>query len=273
MVQLTEKTIPVKRKKDPIYHAEEERELCMVARRIVQARKKKGMTLRELQQRLRERDVDVGYTSLLRWEKGETVPNAYQLLAICNALDIPDSYSYFMNATAQLNDTGLQKVDEYKKDLIASGHYQPVKVTRKNAVKYIEMPVSRLAVSAGTGEFLDGENIELMRFPESSVPSGADFAVRVNGDSMDPVYLDNQLVWVQICNELRPGEVGIFVLDGEGYIKAYDEQEPDADEAEEYTDSNGIIHNRPVLISYNKKYAPRVVRSGSQFKICGRVLN
>lgn len=273
MIQLTEKMRPAANDNNQIYHAEAERELCIVAQRIVQARKKTGITLKDLQQRLKERDVDVGYTSLIRWEKGETVPNAYQLLAICNALNIPDAYSYFMNTAATLNEVGLQKVEDYKNDLIASGHYKPVVITRKKAVKYIEMPVSTLAASAGTGEFLDGENIELMRFPESSVPAGADFAVRVNGDSMEPVYLDHQLAWVQVCNELQPGEVGIFVLDGEGYIKAYDEQEPGEDERDDYTDSNGNVHSKPVLISYNRKYAPRVVLPSNSFKICGRVLN
>ena len=112
-----------------------------------------------------------------------------------------------------------------------------------------------------------------MRFPESSIPAGADFALRVNGDSMEPIYLDHQLVWVQVCNVLQPGEVGIFVLDGQGYIKRYDEQEPEDEELEDYTDSNGVLHNKPVLVSFNEKYAPRVVSRSSEFKICGRVLN
>ena len=63
------------------------------------------------------------------------------------------------------------------------------------------------------------------------------------------------------------------MLDGAGYIKAYDEQEPDEDELDDYTDSNGVVHYKPVLISYNEKYAPKPVLPSSRFKICGRVLN
>ena len=184
-------------------------------------------------------------------------------------------YSFFMSEGKgqQLNDEGLKKLYAYRDDLIASGKYKPVPKRRENPIRMIEMPVSTLGASAGSGEFLSGENIELMRFPENSVPARADFAIRVVGDSMEPVYQNHQLVWVQVCSELTPGEVGIFVLDGEGYIKAYGEREPDESEREEYLDSSGVLHMQPVLISYNEKYAPRPVTPSSRFKICGRVLS
>ena len=255
------------------YNAAEEQELGVLGMKIEAARKKKEISKKDLQRMLEARGVEIAYMTLVRWEKNEAIPNAYQLLAICDALDLPDAYSYFMNRTAKLNEAGLHKVEEYKADLIASGKYLPTPISKRAPIKYIEMPVSTLAASAGTGEFLDQENIELMRFPESSVPAGADFALRVNGDSMEPIYLNHQLVWVQSCNSLQPGEVGIFVLDGEGFIKCYDEQEPEEDEIEDYTDSNGVVHSKPVLISFNKKYAPRIVSRNSGFKICGRVLN
>ena len=46
---------------------------------------------------------------------------------------------------------------------------------------------------------------------------------------------------------MKPGDVGIFVLDGEGYLKAYDEREPDAGDAEDYLDSDGVLHRQVVL--------------------------
>ena len=270
MKQTTEKTIPL-----PLYNAEAERALGVVGKRIAAARRRQGVSMRELQRLLKLRGLEVGYASIVRWEAGETVPNAYQLLAICQALDIPDACSYFVSGTAELNEAGLRKLAEYRADLIASGRYKPVPPPSKpkRATAYVEMPVSTLGASAGTGEYLDAENIVMMRFPESGVPAGADFALRVVGDSMEPIYQNNQLVWVHICNTLNPGDVGIFVLDGEGYIKAYDEQEPDQEDLEAYLDSNGVVHKQIVLQSYNPKYEPKIVRQTSGFKICGRVLN
>ena len=269
------KVIPINPAKAAKYNAEEERLQQIIGQRITLAREMKHVSVKELQRKLKERSVDVGYTTLFRWEKGETEPTAYQLLAICDALEIPDMYSFFMSGGKgqQLNDEGMKKLMEYRADLLATGKYTPIQKQAKPEIRYVEMPVSSLGASAGTGEFLSEDNIELMRFPEDKVPAKADFALRVVGDSMEPIYQDHQLVWVQSCNTLLPGEVGIFVLDGHGYIKAYAEQEPDEAEKEDYTDSNGVVHMQPVLISYNQKYEPRKVLQSARFKICGRVLN
>lgn len=275
MKRSTDKTIPVNTRNRDFYNVAAERDQCILGQRITLARNMKGISVRELQRQLTTRGVDASYSTLFRWERGETEPTAYQLLAICDVLDVPDMYSFFMSGAKehQLNDEGLKKLYDYRDDLVASGKYTPTPRRKSNPVRMIEMPVSTLGASAGTGEFLSEENIELMRFPENSVPVNADFAIRVVGDSMEPVYQDHQLVWVQICNALTPGDVGIFVLDGEGYIKAYDEREPDEDVRDDFTDSNGVMHGQPMLISYNEKYAPKIVTTSSSFKICGKVLN
>ena len=83
----------------------------------------------------------------------------------------------------------------------------------------------------------------------------ADFGVRVSGDSMEPLYLNGQIIWVHQQETLEDGEIGIFFLDGEAYVKKY-HQTPD-----------GIS-----LISMNKKYAPNKVSSGSVFRTIGKVV-
>ena len=130
------------------------------------------------------------------------------------------------------------------------------------------MPVSDLPVSAGTGAFLDEGNFEMVSFPESSIPDGAEFGVRVSGDSMEPVYHDGQIVWVQQCETLRTGEVGVMIYDGQGYIKAYAEQEPDDPEA--YLDSDGVRRMQPVMVSYSKAYEAEtinVIRGKSRLNV------
>ena len=146
---------------------------------------------------------------------------------------------------------------EYRKDLIASGRCRPLR-RQPAEILYVDMPVSLLPVSASTGAFLDGEKFETVSFPEHLIPRGAEFGVRVSGDSMEPAYRDGQIVWAKRCDTLCPGEVGIFLYDGDGYIKVY------AEDAKERC---------PVLISYNKRYDPIRVRPDSGFYIAGRVLN
>ena len=245
------------------FSAEEIRRNNYLGRRIGERRRSAGLSLAELSRALERYGVSIGEKGLSKWETGQTVPNAYQFMAVCGALGWKDPFGDYDPA---LNDVGLRRLRDYKEDLIASGRYTP----HRAMMEYIDMPVYELPVSAGAGVFLDGEVRESLRFPRSSVPAGAEFGLRVSGDSMEPVYQDGQIVWVQPYDRLRLGEVGIFIYDGEGYIKAYGEREPEDPAA--FTDSYGTVRRQPVLISYNEKYAPRPVRPDAGFRIVGRVL-
>ena len=74
-----------------------------------------------------------------------------------------------------------------------------------------------------------------------------------------PDYHDGQIVWMQRCETLRVGEVGIFLYDGCGYLKEYREQEPEDSVRDSFTDSDGAVRKQPVLVSYNRRYAPILV--------------
>ena len=266
----TRKVIPFRGRN--AYDAEAEKAANVIGTRIAEARKKSGMSLVAFSEFLKGYGVDVRDAALSKWETGRTIPNAYQLMAIICALGLEDEPRFFMESCPQpLNEAGLRKLAEYKADLIATGKYRPTQIA-KSAICYREMPVSTLAVSAGTGAFLDEGNFEVMRFPEDSIPDGAEFGIRVSGNSMEPVYHDGQIVWIQQCSELSIGQVGVFIYDNEGYIKAYDEKEPDENMAESYTDSFGVVRPQPVLISYNEDYPPKVVSPYASFQIVGRVL-
>lgn len=90
---------------------------------------------------------------------------------------------------------------------------------------------------------------------------------------MEPLYHGGQLAWIQQTPILNVGDVGLFVVDDHGYIKTYDEREPDEDEYEEFIDSDGVLHPQVVLISQNKKYKPKIIKPGMDFRVIGRVLN
>ena len=111
-----------------------------------------------------------------------------------------------------------------------------------------------LPLHAGTRQFLDSDRFSEMEVGDEVSPD-ADFGVRVSGDSMEPLYLNGQIIWVYQQETLEDGEIGIFFLDGEAYVKKY-HQAPD-----------GIS-----LISMNKKYAPIKVSSGSVFRTFGKVV-
>lgn len=258
------------------YDTVKERQENIIGLRIQEARTRRGLSLAELSSLLAENGLSIQRQGIGKWEAGISVPNAYQLLALCDTLQIEEGIAFFTGKREQfgeLDDIGLRKLEEYRDDLIASGRYKRYKVERQSKIEYIDMRIGLLPASAGTGAFLDEELFETMRFPANTVPANADFGVRVQGDSMEPVYHDGQIVWVQQCETLRPGEVGIFILDGEGFIKLYDEKEPDEDNIDAFLASDGVLHAQPVLISYNENYEPRCVSPNSMFAIAGRVLN
>ncbi len=246
------------------YDAEKARERNEIGGRMTQARKALRMTQGELAAALAFRGVRVQTAAVSKWEKGDSVPNAYQLAAVYDVLQLP------MFPDERLNEEGRKILAGYRGYLESQPAYR-----RQSAVPgaLVEMNVSTLPASAGFGEALDNNLFERQSFPASAVPAGASFAVRVSGDSMEPVLHDGQYAWVEECTALRPGETGLFVVDGEGYIKVYSEQEPEGDEAENFTDSEGVRHPQPVLVSCNESYAPKAISSGADFRIIGRVLN
>ena len=247
------------------YDAEKARERNEIGVRVMRARRELRLTQGELAEALALRGVRVQTAAVSKWEKGDSVPSAYQLAALCDVLGIP-----LFGAEEKLNEEGRKLLAGYREYLESRPAYR-----RRPAYAgpVAEMNVSTLPASAGFGEALDNNLFERRSFPASSVPAGASFAVRVSGDSMEPVLRDGQYAWVEECSRLNPGEVGLFVVDGEGFIKVYDEQEPEGDEAENFTDSEGVRHLQPVLVSCNGAYAPKVIGSGTDFRIVGRVLN
>jgi repressor LexA len=114
--------------------------------------------------------------------------------------------------------------------------------------------------------------MELRSFPARTIPADADFAIQIDGNSMEPFYRDGQIVWIKRTPELSPGDVGLFIVDDEGFIKVYEEEEPEENEMDEYADSDGRIRPKIVLISYNEEYPPRYISPNTRFEIVGKVV-
>ena len=262
---------------DRLFDAVEAKKSNLIGNKISALRKKRHMTQKDLIERLSSYGVTVLQSAVARWENGTTPPTAYQLIAISLALNAPDIIAEFTDLTLppdlELNELGLKKLDEYRELLIASGKYKPFISENTAVTATVTVPTSYIRAAAGVGNFMDEENFEDKEYPESFVPAGTDFALYVDGSSMSPVYVNEQVVFVQQCDTVCPGQVGIFSIDNEVVIKIYDEQEPDESCKEEFTDSSGFVHPQVVLRSYNSDWEPRPVSPYQEFHVYGRVLN
>ncbi|MBQ2766549.1 MAG: helix-turn-helix domain-containing protein [Clostridia bacterium] len=126
---------------------------------------------------------------------------------------------------------------------------QTPSVSRRRTAPARFLPLYDLPVSAGTGAYLDDTNARQINVPAAA--PDADFLLRISGNSMEPKYHDRDLLLVERTEQVREGEIGIFVLDGEGYVKQW---------------------GGDALISLNPAYAPIPITSASNLQCCGRVV-
>lgn len=192
---------------------------------IAARRREMGLNQAELASALVKMGFDVTNQAVSKWENGATLPNARQFLAICDALDIEDIRGLFSGSAdgilAGLDREGRHLALEYIRLLRESGRYcaeKPRVVPLGGAAALRTLPLYSLAVSAGTGQFLDGEDYEMVEVGQE-VPDGSNFGVRVAGDSMEPEFHDGQTVWVRQQRSLMTGDIGIFLYDGSAYLK------------------------------------------------------
>ena len=154
---------------------------------------------------------------LSAWERGVAMPNAEQLLYLCDLYGIDDVMLTFFDKQGALNDIGLKKLNEYADLLKESKRY--AYVPELEPIR--QMRLYDLPVSAGTGSYLDESDYCLIDV-DSTVPESADYAVTVRGDSMIPNFQDGQIVYIHEQQDLANGEIGIFYYEGESYLKKFD---------------------------------------------------
>lgn len=122
-----------------------------------------------------------------------------------------ETVSYILNREVErmneLKDQA-QRIEDLEKSLPAGG--DPVRI-----INYYY----RLA-SAGTGQIIfDMPPTKRIEIPDIQKYRKADYAIGVNGSSMEPKYHDGDMLLVEMTDQIGFGEIGIFSVDGECYVK------------------------------------------------------
>ena len=115
-------------------------------------------------------------------------------------------------------------LDEYGKeavDKILDVEYNRCANNETSETNTIELPFSLLKASAGTGEWLDEEQLDKITVTDTPTARKADIVIEVDGDSMITVFNDGDKVLVRLQPAVEIGEIGIFIIDNMGYIKKY----------------------------------------------------
>lgn len=230
-----------------------------ISQQLKAARKSAGLTQRDVYEWL-----GIGQSTFSAWETGQSEPPIGIFLKLCQKYGIRDIVGYFIPEAALSGGDSPIDPDFLNKLLSLSPRGREAVENclnfeyRLSGRKRIPFPAPRQiplytqTATAGRGSFLDNTDAELT---ELNAPEDADFAIRISGDSMEPMISDGQIVFVRRQQELNSGEIGIFLYGNESYCKLWENR-------------NGS----PKLVSLNHRYPPILLKSSEDFRVCGKVL-
>ena len=225
--------------------------------RIRAAREAKGLT----QLQLAEKIGNISKNGLSLWENNKNRPDFDKLIKLCEILNV--SADEILGLKIDSNRPTLEEVERNRKirvldehglemvDFVVDKEYARVTAKAKKKARILKVDWYSVPASAGTGTFLDSETPESILVYESSEAEEADFALSISGDSMEPEFHNGDKVFVKEQKTIEEGEIGIFVVNGDAYIKQL---------------------GKKCLISLNSKYKPIVLHPDDSVYCCGKVL-
>lgn len=216
-----------------------------VASRIKELRESNGLSRNELAEML---GVTVGAIS--NYENGVSSPKEPILFKIIETMGCDANYLFqdVVNIPKQKNDVTLAEYELIKKyrdlDDLGKEHIntmlgwetERVQAHIKSATQLVDLQQQltitatdklylytylRKIACAGTGFYFD--DIPTTTIEAPYMP-GADFVIGVSGNSMEPDYHDGERLYIQKTDSLSIGDVGIFTVWGECFIKELGER-------------------------------------------------
>ena len=226
---------------------------------IIRARRTAlGMNQAELAER-----IGVSRNTIAGWETNHSRPDLNTLPALCNALKISLNAFFGIERKRTAAETKVLEVffsleardrESILWQMEALRDRRAEMREREKAVplpKTVTLFLNELGTAAGFGAALgeaQGEKLVLLADRDTE---RADEVITVCGRSMEPTYYDGDRVLVQHTKELREGEIGIFLVDNEGYIKEY---------------------RKDGLHSHNPEYRTMTFRGDQNVRCLGRVI-
>ena len=213
--------------------ADVEEKFCC-GKNIEQARLRKGLSRPELASLM---GMTLGGVS--SWEYGRTRPDLASIKRLCEILKVTsDEILGISDMREELSEKERKLLSDYRalpeteksyvEGLIGmmgaqskkSIPFTPMHV--KPRPKLISLPVNPLSMCAGDGfDLSEGGETEYIQLVQCGALSDCDELVRVSGRSMEPMFYDGDLALVKHTEDLSEGDIGVFVLDGEGMLKQY----------------------------------------------------
>ena len=195
------------------------------------------------------------------WENNKARPDLDRLSKLCAALNITSDEILGIKINAQC--PTLEEIERNKKirvldehglemvDFVVNKEYSRVTAKAPKKARILKIDWYDVPASAGTGTFLDSAPSESILVYESREAEEADFALSISGDSMEPDFHDGDKVFVKKQRIIENGEIGIFIINGDVFIKEL---------------------GKNCLLSLNPKYEPIQFHADDSIYCCGKVI-
>ena len=208
--------------------------------------------------------VGVSKNHVTNWEAGRARPDLNIIPALCSALSISlPAFFGVPDAQDALSREEHRLVNDYRRLaprdrlLVRTGMEKMLELSEAELwdrcrSAFIPIMHNYQHAAAGTGTTLNSENETYQAYiKRSKISEKANEIVTVNGSSMEPMFHHGQDVFVEHTCELAVGEIGLFVVNGEGYIKEW---------------AADRLH------SLNPEYSDIVLHEDDQIHCVGRIL-
>ena len=179
--------------------------------------------------------IGVNRNSISNWEAGRRRPDMDLVPKVCEALGITLDQFFGIDDPVTAEDKKLlecfHEMDEPNKKAFRHIGYNILDAQHEREYSeqraYLEenhciVPLSEELAAAGYGEWLDSnpEVTDVYLYRDEDVER-ADQLIRITGDSMEPTYKNGDVLLVEHTSAVDVGEIGIFILDGKGFVKEY----------------------------------------------------
>ena len=201
-----------------------------IGSRIKQRREELGLTQPQL-----AKMIGVSKGSIGNYESEISCPNENILIKLFSALDCDANYLYYDDITKseeQLDSKEKSLIKKYRTldpygqkavtSVLDIEFERCTYIPEPNREELIEVSINYAPVSAGFGDELeDYEQWEKASVPLTPESRKADFILVVDGDSMEPKFHNGDYILVRKQPAVDIGQIGIFGVDGKGYVKKY----------------------------------------------------
>ncbi|WP_430598238.1 S24 family peptidase [Enterococcus sp. AZ177] len=215
----------------------------------------------------KELGVKMGKSTLSQYVTGKQAPDQDRIYLLSKTLDVNEPWLMGYNVP-------IERIPDYKRQEMnyinaLEAIYNELEPQRQTKVyKYAKQQLDEqeslnskiiplVGKTAANPTVIEYGDVDIEQHSFSHVPEGADCAIYIQGDSMEPLIKDGSIVFYKRQEDVESGEIAVVEINGDGatckrVIKDYD--------------------NRQIILrSVNDRYEDRIMHD-EKVRIIGKVI-